>query len=290
MSQTIVFGISSAALYALFASGLTLVFGVLDIVNLAHGAVYMWGAFVAWDLMVRHGLSLGIAISVAVVATGLLGVALEYLVFRQLRRRNAPGLMSLVAGLAAANLLVYASQSTFGAEVFRFPADALGGQIHVGSITSSAAEIFVVVAAVLLLGSMWWVIKRTRLGLAIRAIEEKRDIAALMGIPVDRIISLVFFGASAMAGLAGVAVGLTYASISPFMGETLELKAFTIIILGGMGSIGGTVVASVAVAALETLAVVVNLSAYQDLAVFVLVLVLLMVRPQGLFGRLQREA
>jgi branched-chain amino acid transport system permease protein len=291
MAEQIVLGLSAAALYSLFAAGLTLVFGVLDILNMAHAAVYMWGAFIAWDAAVNYGVPLLLAIVLAIIGASIIGVLLEFLIFRPLRKRDAPGLMALVAALAAGGLLVSIAELRFGTQIFAFPSgDFTQGELSIGPLHGPTSAFLIIGVAVVVVGGLWWAIVNTRAGSALRAIEEDAAVAELMGIAVDRMIAATFAIASAMAAIAGIAVGLVFANISPFMGSELEVKAFTIIILGGMGSVPGAILGALAVATMETVAVIAGLSGYSPLIVLLTVVVLLMVRPQGILGRSVREA
>jgi branched-chain amino acid transport system permease protein len=291
LATQIVLGLSSAALYSLFASGLTLLFGVLDILNMAHGAVFMWSAFVGWELSVKRGLPLALAVTLAILGAGALGVLLEFLIFRPLRKRNAPGLMVLVAGIAVGVLLVNAAESRYGPDLYSYPqVDALSGVVHIGSISAPRSSFVLIGVAAVILVALRFFVVNTRTGAALRAIEENAAVAELMGIPVSRLIAVTFFIASVLAGVAGVAVGLIYSAISPYMGNSLMVTAFTIIILGGMGSIPGAILGSIAVAGVETAAVQFDFSLYSPLLTSVLVLVILVIRPQGILGRTLREA
>ncbi|HBY93167.1 MAG: branched-chain amino acid ABC transporter permease [Ardenticatenaceae bacterium] len=290
MAQQLVLMIVQAAMYSAFAAGLTLIFGVLDIVNLAHGALYMWGAFIAWVVLVKLGLGIVPALLLSLALTGLLAVLIDLSAFKPLRERGAPGLMALISSLAIGALLVQASQAIFGAEILRFPSQVIPKQpIVIGPVAISPVQILTVVLGGVSVLGLWLLVNRTGLGLAIRAIEENQAVAELMGIPVDRTITITFFIAGAMAAASGISVGLSFVAISPFMGSTMELKAFAIIILGGMGSIPGAIVGAVAIAAIESLTVITGLSMFKEVSVFALVIVLLLTRPRGIFGRERRS-
>ncbi len=284
--QQLANGLFLGAVYALFAVGYTLVFGVLDILNLAHAAIFTAAAFVAVSLMVA-GVPLPIAFAVAVVFAGLVGIALDRVAFAPLRKRNAGTLVPLISSIGVAIIIGAILRAAYGVDERHFPPSGLeaASAITVGPITFSALELTIFGAAIALMIVLSWVLRSTPLGRNIRAVAEDRIAAALLGVDLERTIAATFFIASALGGAAGILTGLEYNSVTLDMGAPIELKGLAVIILGGMGSITGAVVGGFIIGAVETLAVAYGLSAWRDALVFGVMFALLVVRPTGLFGK-----
>jgi branched-chain amino acid transport system permease protein len=273
------------AVYALFAIGYTLVFGVLDILNLAHAAIFMAAAFVAlW--LVGAGLPLPLAFVVAVVFAGLLGILLDRVAFAPLRKRNAGTLVPLISSIGAAIVIQGVVRGFFGPNERRFPDNGLGAvQFHLGSLTLGALDLTILGIALGLMLLLSYVMRSTPLGRSIRAVADDRIAAALLGIDLERTIALTFFIASALGGAAGILIGLQYNSVSVDMGSRIELKGLAIIILGGMGSVTGAVLGAFILALAETLSVVWIGSSYRDAVAFGVMFLILILRPAGLLGK-----
>jgi branched-chain amino acid transport system permease protein len=286
LSQQIINALSQGAFYALFATGLTLIFGVLDILNMAHGAVFMWGAMVSWYLMSALGMSFGLALLVTIAFCALMGLLLEHAAFRPLRGRTAGHLPPLVSSLAMSIVFVHVAEKIFGTRVVRYPDDAVpfNQLLEMGGAHVSLLHVVLMIIALALMGGLWWLVAFTRLGRSIRALQENPKVARLMGVDVDRTIAWMFVIASAMAGVAGVFLGVAYNSSSPYMGLWVDLKGFAVIILGGMGSIPGALLGGLLIAFAEIATVVFLSSDYRDAAVFVVLMGMLLLKPSGLLG------
>lgn len=286
LSQQIINALSQGAFYALFAAGLTLIFGVLDILNMAHGAVFMWGAMISWYLMSAMGLHFGFALLITIVFCGLMGLLLEYTAFRPLRGRSTGHLAPLVSSLALSIVLVHVAEKIFGTRVVRYPDDAVpfAKYVKLGDAQVSLLHVVLLVVALVLMGALWYMVARTRLGRSIRALQENPKVARLMGVDVDRTIAWMFVIASVLAGIAGAFLGVAYNSASPYMGHWVDLKGFAVIILGGMGSIPGALLGGLLIAFAEIGTVVFLSSDYRDAAVFVVLMVMLLLKPSGLLG------
>ena len=278
-------GIFLGAVYALFAIGYTLVFGVLDILNLAHAAIFMAAAFAAlW--LTSTGFPLPLAIAAAIVFAGLLGILLDRVAFAPLRRRNAGTLAPLISSIGAAIVIQGVARGIFGPDERNFPAGPLAStQFHLGPLTVGALDLVILAAALALMLLLSYVLRATPLGRNIRAVADDRIAAALLGINLERTIALTFFIASALGGAAGILIGLQYNSVSADMGGRIELKGLAIIILGGMGSVTGAVIGAFVLGLVETLAVASIGSSYRDAIAFGVMFVLLVLRPQGLLGK-----
>ncbi|HEY9288074.1 MAG TPA: branched-chain amino acid ABC transporter permease [Candidatus Dormibacteraeota bacterium] len=302
MAQQLLNAIFIGSIYALFAIGYTLVFGVLDVLNLAHSAVFMMGAVITYSLVALHGVPFLPAALVAVLVCGLLGLLIEFVALRPLRRRNAPPISALISTIGLALIMVaiveQANQGTIfswlwqdGANSVRFPANAVPNPTyHLAGLTLEGTKLLILITTVVLVIVLGYVIRYTQIGRGLRAVAENRKAATLLGIQVDRVFASTLFISSALGGLAGLLFGLALADISPYIGrDQVELKGLAVIVLGGMGSVPGAVIGGYLLGLIEVLALQrfgSNAAAGVAFAVLFLVLV---IRPQGLFGARLKE-
>jgi len=282
--QQLANGLFLGAVYALFAIGYTLVFGVLDILNLAHAAIFMAAAFAALAL-VAAGFPLWGAALLATIFAGLLGIALDRVAFAPLRKRNAGTLVPLISSIGVAIVIGGIVRGLYGPGEHRFPEGTLGplgtAQVHVAGLTFGALDVAILALSLALMLLLSFIIRATPLG---RAIDDPIA-AALLGLDLERTIAVTFFIASALGGAAGILIGLQYDSVSLEMGSRIELKGLAIIILGGMGSITGAVVGAFILGAVETLSIAYISSSYRDAVAFGVMFAILVLRPTGLFGK-----
>lgn len=284
--QQILNGIVVGGVYALFAMGLTLVFGVNHIMNMAHGAVFMWGAFAGLFAVTVLDQSLFVALLIGMLAGGLLSVALDWIAFRPLRRRNAPLFSTIVAAFGADLVLISLAQKASNTAVMRFPFDTfpivifkfLGMRIQL-------LQIVIVAVSVLMVLGLLYFLYGSRFGLQTRAVAFSENTSKLLGVNPALVNFQVFFISGALAGIAGVLIGLVFNSVHFMMGEPLLLRAFVVIILGGLGSIGGALIAGLIIGMIQTLSVAYISPGVADAIVFLLLFLVLIVRPTGLFGR-----
>jgi branched-chain amino acid transport system permease protein len=285
VSQQLVNALSLGAVYSLFALGYALVFSVLGLLNLAHSSVFMWGAYLGWVAVLVFHLPLWAAIAVAMAGAGLLGILLDRVAFYPLRRRNAPRISQLISSIGAAAILVSLAQLSFSAEAQSFVPETLPNQPVPGlALRITPVQIVTFVLALSLMALLGLLVQRTRLGQAMRTIAFDRRVAALLGVPVDRVYAITFFIAGASAGLAGMLYAMSYNSITPFVGDAVSLKGLTVIVLGGMGNVLGAVLGGFIVAALEVFSITLGGSNYRDALTFLLLFLILVFRPQGLLG------
>jgi branched-chain amino acid transport system permease protein len=286
VGQQIVNGLFLGSIYALFALGYTLVFGVLDILNLAHAAVFMLACFVALALVGGLGLDILVALPLAVLAAGVLGLVLERVAFRPLRGRANSNFSGLISSLAVAIVFEAIALEVWGPNVERFPFGTLpaGRPISFLGAEISRLQLTAVGVAVLFFLSLTWLVTRTRLGREIRAVAESPRAARILGVDVDRVIAASFFISSALGGAAGVLYGLAYNAIAPDMGRSVELKGLAVIILGGMGSMPGAVLAGFALGLSEVFVVAHLGASYRDVVSFAGLFLILVLRPRGLLG------
>ncbi len=285
MGQQVLNGIFLGSIYALFAVGYTLVFGVLDILNLAHAAVFTLSAFIALAL-VDAGLSLWLALPAAVAAAGVIGIFLERIAFRPLRGRADSNISGLISSLAMATVFEAIALQIFGPDISRFPPDTFPDRvIRIGGATASLLQLCIVGISVVLMAVLTLLLARTRLGRQIRAVAESPRAARILGVDVNRAIAVAFFLSSALGGAAGVLFGLAFNSISPDVGRSVELKGLAVIILGGMGSVPGAVVAGFLLGLIEVFTVANLGSSFRDAVSFAVLFLVLVARPRGLFGQ-----
>jgi branched-chain amino acid transport system permease protein len=283
--QQLVNGLSLGAVYAVFAIGFTLVFGVMNVLNLSQGAVFMWGAYIGLEAVRTLALPLPLAILAAMVGAGLLGVLSELVVFRPLLYRNAHRWMGMVGSLALARILVALAQEAFGTEVVRYPANTLAlAAVDVAGVRIQVLQLAAIGAAVLMMAALALLLRCTQLGRGIRTLAFNEQVARLVGVPVGRMTLATYFASGALAGGAGVLWSLLFQSVSPFMGDGILLKGLTVLILGGLGNVTGALVGGLLLGLVEVASIVVVGSGYRDAVGFGLVLLLLITRPTGLFA------
>jgi branched-chain amino acid transport system permease protein len=292
LAQQLVNALSLGCVYALFALGFTLVFGVLGVINLAHGAVFMVGAYAALQVVTRFALPLWAALIVAIVASGALGLLIDVLVLKPLRRRNAPHLIPMIATIGIAIFFNSAAQGVFGAENLRFPSEIVPDTpLQFAGIQISVLEVAIIVLSFALMAALLVVMRKTQLGRALRAIAESPKAAALLGINVEGLFYLTSAVAAALGGAAGVLIALYSNAVFPLMGQPMLHKGIAVIILGGMGDIRGALLGALFLGFAEVMSVAYIGSTMRDAVAFGLLFVVLLLRPQGLFGKvLERKA
>ena len=292
LEQQLINALSLGSVYALFALGFTLVFGVLGVINLSHGAIFMLGSYVALLLVNKFAMSLWMAMLLAMLVTGLIGLIVDFLVLRPLRKRNAPHLIPMIATIGVAIMLTNIAQGVFGAENKRFPFGTIPeDSFTVGNLHLTVVQLAIVLISFVLMIVLLAVMRRTQLGRALRAIAESPKAAYLLGINVEGLFFLTSFAAAALGGAAGVLVGLSFNAISPFMGQPMLHKGIAVIILGGMGDIRGAMIGGLFLGFAEVLSVAYLSSDFRDAVAFGLLFLILLVRPSGMFGKvLERKA
>jgi len=290
LEQQLFNALSLGCVYALFALGFTLIFGVLGVVNLSQGAVFMLGAYAALTAVTRLGAPLWLAIGFAFAFSGLVGLLIDRIVLKPLRARDAPHLIPMIAtiGLGLAfNSLV---QGWFGAENQRFPSEVLPqDSLQFGGVSVTVLELGIILVSFVLMTVLLLALKKTQLGRALRAIAESPKAARLLGINVDGLFMLTSFVAAGLGGVAGVLIGLYSNALFPLMGQPMLHKGIAVIILGGMGDIRGAMLAGLFLGFAEVLSVAYIGSDMRDAVAFGLLFLVLLVRPKGLFGSVQER-
>ena len=295
--QQVINGLSLGAFYALIALGYTMVYGILRFINFAHGDVFMIGAFCGYYLTPRvlphfPGALAPVGVILVLLATmafcALLGIIIEKLAYRPLRSR--PKLTVLITAIGVSLLLEYGGQFLFGADPKSFPDLIVDSAIEgTGALTITRSQVIAFSVTFLLLGALTFIVKRTKLGMAMRAVSNNATAAALMGVNIDTVISFTFGLGSALAGAAGILWSINNPSIDPLMGIFPGIKAFVAAVLGGIGSLPGAAVGGLILGVVETFVGGSAWSTYKEAIAFAVLIGILLFRPAGLFGRIQAE-
>ena len=281
--QQIINGIATGSIYALIALGLTMVYGVLRILHIAHAAIYALGAYLGLVTYLRTG-NLALALLGAVAGCALVGFLVQRLLYRPLITLSP--MVPLIASIGLFILMEDLFRLVAGPYEMPFPVEMALGPIEFFGIFITASQGLVLIVALIILILLWFLIDKTRLGLGWQASAQDLEMAQAMGINTNQIVAVNFLIGSALAALAGVLVGIYYNSVYPTMGSTPAYKALAIIVLGGLGSAAGTVVASMFLGLTETILVgVTGFFLPRDAIAFLFLIIMLMIRPRGILGR-----
>ena len=289
--QQLINGLAVGGIYALVALGYTMVYGVLKLINFAHGDIFTIGAYLGMTLLVSGGLSgsmtpvlaVGLVVIIVFGLVALLGVALERAVGHPLRKANR--LAAVVSALGASIVFQNAVMLIYGARVYVYPENLIPTlTFNIFGLNVPLMRVIVIVSSLVLMLALYAFINRTRMGTAIRAVAIDQGAARLMGINVDRVISLVFFIGAGLGGVAGVMVGTYYGQIDFTMGWSYGLKAFTAAILGGIGNIPGAMIGGLLLGVIEALGASYLAMAWKDAIAFLVLILILIIRPTGLLG------
>jgi len=287
--QQLVNALSLGSIYALIALGYTMVYGIIQLINFAHGDVLMVGAYVGFFCMTTLRLGIIESLLISMVVCALLGVVIERVAYRPLR--NSPRITLLITAIGVSLILEYTMMYFLGAGVRAYPKPTgfMAGSFMIGEVQVKNLQLIIVAVSVVLMVVLQIIVKTTRIGKAMRAVSQDAEASRLMGISVDSTISITFAIGSALAGAAGVLWGVYYTSINPLMGMMPGLKAFVAAVLGGIGLIPGALVGAFAIGAAETVVSQVGGSTYKDAAVFAILIIVLILKPTGLLGKNQKE-
>ncbi len=294
-AQHLINGLSLGSIYALIALGYTMVFGILQLINFAHGDIYMLGAFIGMYVSRYFGLdknpslgALGVALFFAMLGCALVGFCIEKMAYRPLRK--SPRINILITAVGVSLFLEFSGQLLFGADPKFFPQIYTpSGDWSIGDLKINPLQMIVLGISIALMLVLRFIIFKTRLGRAMRAVSFNHDYASLMGIHTDRVISSTFMLGSALAGAAGVLVGLVYPKIEPLMGVMPGLKAFVSAVLGGIGNVTGAAVGALTLGLAEEFLVGYWAPTYRDALAFGILILILLFKPTGLFGKATQE-
>jgi branched-chain amino acid transport system permease protein len=298
--QNLLNGIASGSIYALIALGYTMVYGILKLINFAHGDVFMLGSFMGyygakmWASVTHQPgapapswAMAGVILIFAMLVCGTFGYLNERIAYRPLR--NAPRIASLITAIGVSFFLEFGGQFVFGPDPKFFPTLIEKHRLNFFGIVTTSYQIIVLVVALIFMVLLQYVIYGTKFGRAMRAVSFNFETASLMGIPTDRVISTTFIIGSVLAAVAGILFGLAYPKIDPLMGIMPGLKAFVAAVLGGIGNVPGAMVGGLIIGVVEAFVAGSSFSTYRDAIAFVILILILLFRPSGLFGKAQAE-
>jgi branched-chain amino acid transport system permease protein len=280
--QQLINGLMLGASYSLVAIGYTLIFGVLNLLYFAHGEVFMVGAFVGLFIVTLLHTNIYVALIGATIACAALGALAYFVAVRPVPKNRplAPLISTIGLTIVLQNLAIY----VFGGQQLSFP-ETIGQTLyHLGPITISSVQIFILAIALVLMVALWLFIERSKLGRAMRAVAENHETAALLGVNVNRVVLLTFIIGSGIAGIAGVLDGLKNSSVSPFMGLGAAVKGLIVMLLGGLGNVPGAMVAGLMLGLIEILSAAYIGTTERDFFSFLILILILLYRPTGLFG------
>ena len=285
--QQMINGLSLGSIYALIALGYTMVYGIIKLINFAHGDIYMVGAFIGYTMIHSFGMGFFPALLTAMALSALLGVLIERIAYKPLR--HATRIAVLITAIGVSYLLQNGMLYFYGAEVRSFPQVVDNTLFKVAGLQVSRIQLLIFATTLVLMVLLQFIVQKTKMGKAMRAVSTDSSAAQLMGINVDNVISFTFFLGSALAGAAGVLVGLYYNTIDPMMGVAPGLKAFVAAVLGGIGFIPGAVLGGFTIGIVETLVSAYGNSMVRDAVVYGILIIILIIRPAGILGKHVKE-
>ena len=286
--QQLVNGITLGGVYALIAVGYTMVYGVIQLINFAHGEIYMLGAFLAYSMVTFLGLPFFLAFALTIPVCAIIGIILDFIAYRPLR--NAPRLAALITAIGMSIFLQNLALMIWGSQIKSYPRNILPKvfskpALIFGEVSISWLQVFILSVTIFCMIFLHLIIHKTRIGAAMRAVSQDKTTAALMGISVNGVISFTFAIGSAMGGLAGVLVGLYYNAIFPTMGYVAGVKAFAAAVLGGIGSVPGAILGGGVLGIAEVMGAGYISSEYRDGISYAVMIGVILFKPSGLIGR-----
>ena len=287
MLQQLVNGLILGSVYALLALGYTMVYGIIKLINFAHGDIYMIGAFMGYYLINILKFNFFLSLILAMIGTAILGVLIEFLAYRPLR--NSTRIAALITAIGVSFLLEYGMIFFVGANTRSFPQVIKTVRFNLGPISISNIQLLILGISIFLMVALQFIVQKTKMGKAMRAVSVDSDAAQLMGINVNRTISFTFALGSALAGAAADLTAPYYNSLEPLMGMTPGIKSFVAAVLGGIGIIPGAALGGFVIGLLETFATALGLSDFRDAIVYAILIVILLIRPAGILGKNVKE-
>ena len=281
--QQLVNGLSIGSIYALIALGYTMVYGIIKLINFAHGDIYMLGAYVGFISIAQLHLGFFPALLLAMVVCGVLGVIIERIAYKPLR--NATRIAALITAIGVSYFLEYSTQKIMGPGVKTYPSVLSNQTFHVFGIQIQMQQIYILAITIILMLALQFIVRKTKIGRSMRAV----SVAKLMGINVDATISYTFAIGSALAGAGGVLVGMYYNTINPLMGMVPGIKAFVAAVFGGIGIIPGAMFGGFFIGIVEALVTAYGSSLYKDAVVYAILILILIIKPAGLLGKNVKE-
>lgn len=285
--QQIINGLSIGSVYALVALGYTMVYGIIKLINFAHGEIFMVGAYSAMILITMFNLPLWLAMMLSMLTTAILGMVIEKVAYKPLRKSSRTA--ALITAIGVSFLLQNVMLLIMGARIYTFPQVFNNTTWVVNGLRVNALQLGMFLTSIALMLGLQFVVHQTKLGRAMRAVAVDKDAAALMGVDVNHTISMTFALGSALAAAAGVMVGMYYISMTPYMGFAPGLKAFVAAVFGGIGLLPGAMFGGFAIGIIETLVAGYGSTLFKDAVVYAILILVLLIKPSGLFGKGGKE-
>ena len=285
--QQLINGISLGSIYALIALGYTMIYGIIKLINFAHGDIYMIGAYFGFFATTQLGVGFIPAIIIAMAGAAVVGIIIERIAYRPMR--NAPRIAILITAIGVSFLLEYGMILFVSPQPRTFPAVFTPTVYHMGPLVANSQQLVILISAIILMVTLSYIVNSTKAGKAMRAVSFDADAARLMGINIDKVISMTFALGSALAAAGGVLVGVYYNSIDPLMGMMPGLKAFVAAVLGGIGIIPGAMMGGIILGIVEAMVSGFLSSTFRDAAAFGILILILLYKPAGLLGKNVRE-
>lgn len=285
--QQLINGISLGSIYALIALGYTMIYGIIKLINFAHGDIYMIGAYFGFFATTQLGVGFIPAIIIAMAGAAIVGIIIERIAYRPMR--NAPRIAILITAIGVSFLLEYGMILFVSPQPRTFPAVFTPTVYHMGPLVANSQQLVILISAIILMVTLSYIVNSTKAGKAMRAVSFDADAARLMGINIDKVISMTFALGSALAAAGGVLVGVYYNSIDPLMGMMPGLKAFVAAVLGGIGIIPGAMMGGIILGVVEAMVSGFLSSTFRDAAAFGILILILLYKPAGLLGKNIRE-
>jgi branched-chain amino acid transport system permease protein len=281
--QQLINGVVLGSTYALIALGYTMVYGIIELINFAHGEIYMFGAFVGMILVTVYQFPFFLAFFIAMALASLLGITVEFLAYRPLRRSTR--LAALISAIGASIFLQNLALLIMGARPYSFPSPFASRVYKTSLFTISRVELIILIVSFLLMLGLTFLIQKTKIGIAMRATAQDKDTASLMGININKVITITFAVGSALGAAAGVMVGIYFRTVTPMMGLMPGLKGFVAAVLGGIGSIPGAMLGGLLLGIAEVMGAAYISSQYRDAVAFAILIIVLLFKPSGLIGK-----
>ena len=285
--QQVINGLSIGSVYALIALGYTMVYGIIKLINFAHGDIFMFGAYVGMVAITAFGLPFFVALPVAMAVTALFGVVVERVAYKPLRKSSKTA--ALITAIGVSFLIQNGTQLIMGANIYAFPQVIPNQYFDFWGLRINLLQVIIVVTSIVLMFVLQFIVQKTKLGRAMRSVAVDKDASALMGVNVDNTITITFAIGSALAAAAGIMVGLYYIKVYPYMGFAPGLKAFVAAVFGGIGIIPGAMIGGFAIGLIETLVAGYGSTLYKDAVVYGILILILLVKPSGLLGKNIKE-
>lgn len=285
--QQVINGLSIGSVYALIALGYTMVYGIIKLINFAHGDIFMFGAYIGMIAITVFKLPFFVALIVAMAVTALFGVVIERVAYKPLRKSSKTA--ALITAIGVSFLIQNGTQLVMGANIYAFPQVIVNRYFDVFGLRINLIQLIIFFTSIILMFILQFIVRKTKLGRAMRSVAVDKDASALMGVNVDNTITITFAIGSALAAAAGIMVGLYYIKIYPYMGFAPGLKAFVAAVFGGIGIIPGAMIGGFSIGLIETFVAGYGSTLYKDAVVYGILILILIIKPSGLLGKNTKE-